>query len=100
MTDGNSDKTYDPRVTLHNVETGEATPVEADLVQGLDEFSKAWEPQVEAPSSLMFEAWQMSDDQHPPRGRSSCVPASSQDAADDRRTSGEAGNAQPSRQIH
>lgn len=63
MTD---DKTYDPRVTLHNIETGEATPVEADLVQGLDEFSNAWEPQVETPSPLMFEAWQMSDDRHPP----------------------------------
>lgn len=66
MSNDNSDKRYDPRVTLHNVDTGEATPVEADLVQGLDEFSKAWEPQVETPSSLMFEAWQMSDDQHPP----------------------------------
>jgi hypothetical protein len=50
MTDDKTDKMYDPRVTLHNIETGEATPVEANLVQGLDEFSEAWESQVETPS--------------------------------------------------
>lgn len=68
MTEDTKDKTYDPRVTLHNVETGEATPVEADLVHGLDAFSEAWEPQVETPSPLIFEGWQMSDDEHPPGG--------------------------------
>jgi hypothetical protein len=66
MTDDKTDKMYDPRVTLHNIETGEATPVEANLVQGLDEFSEAWESQVETPSPLTFEGWQMSDDEHPP----------------------------------
>ena len=68
MTDDKTNKTYDPRVTLHNVETGETTPVEADLVHGLDEFREAWEPQVETPSPMTFEGWQMSDDEHPAGG--------------------------------
>jgi len=68
MTDDKTDKTYDPRVTLRNDETGEITPVVADLVHGLDEFREAWEPQVETPSPMMFEGWQMSDDEHPAGG--------------------------------
>lgn len=70
-----NDKKYDPRVTLHDVETGEVTPVEASLVHGLDEFADAWEHQVETPSPMTFEGWQMADDEHPPGRWSSGVPA-------------------------
>lgn len=38
------------------------------MVRGLDEFSEAWEPQLETPSPMLFEGWQMSDDEHPPGG--------------------------------
>lgn len=64
----NGDREYDPRLTLHDMETGEVTPVEAGLVHGLDEFAEAWEHQVETPSAMTFEGWQMADDEHPPGG--------------------------------
>lgn len=62
------DKKYDPRVTLHDTQTGVVTPVEAGLVHGLDEFAEAWEHEVETPVPMTFEGWQMADDQHPPGG--------------------------------
>jgi hypothetical protein len=63
--DVNSSAEVDPRVQIVDAATGNTRPVEANKVKGLDEFIQAWEPQVEKPSPLSFEGWQMADDDHP-----------------------------------
>ena len=49
---------------VHDAATGETRGV----VVGLEEFSSAWERDVELPHQLSFNGWQMSDDDHPADG--------------------------------
>lgn len=56
---------HDSRVQITDLQTGETRPVEEATVSGLDEFSRAWKHNVDAPEPLSFSGWQMSDEGHP-----------------------------------
>ncbi|WP_153001408.1 HEPN domain-containing protein [Microbacterium testaceum] len=56
---------FDPRVTVHNLESGEDTRIPRGAVSGLDDWIAAWEPNSELPSHVTFNAWQEVDDDHP-----------------------------------
>jgi hypothetical protein len=52
-------------VKLYNKLTNETTYLSEDVVHGLDQFAAGWGP-AEHPHVMTFEAWQQSDEDHPP----------------------------------
>lgn len=56
---------FEPRARIINSITGEVTPIPKGAISGLDEFANAWKSKVDIPEEMRFEAWQMSDEDHP-----------------------------------
>jgi hypothetical protein len=56
---------YDPRVRIHDSNTGETRFAPKDSVIGLDDFIRNWQSNTDLPHEMDFQAWQMVDEAHP-----------------------------------